>query len=141
MSLSLVSIYLELVAVGTGKAARYGACAILTCGERVKAAGQYLGIHPSRAGATGAATRLALDALTRPCAVWVYSNTVVRSQKQKSLFDRPGVEWVYISPGSYYRERAAYWAAYEIALGGEVTDAILELAVKAEDASRKLIAC
>lgn len=137
----VVEIYLELVSCGSGKLARYGCCAILACGQAVKAVGQYLGMLSVRAAAQGAAARLALGALTRPCAVRVYSATVLQKGPQKGLFDRPATEWIYMPPGSYFRERAAYWAAYEIALGGEVTDEILTLAVNFQDSRRALIAC
>lgn len=136
-----VSIYLELVQLGSGNLARYGVCAILTYGEAVKATGQYLGVCPMRAEAVGAAARLAVGALTRPCVVQIYSASVMQYKKQRSLFDRPGVELIYMPLGAHYRERAAYWAAWEIALGGEVTDSILEMAVNTEETKRRLIAC
>lgn len=135
MNLPKVEIYLESVILGAGKTNRGAGCAILLLCNSItqkdeekyrKAITWYAGQGVNQAEIVKTTAGMVLDALSTSCNVTVFS-----SARQPSGFTATNhlMRWQQIADGSRGWQQRAHGAAWEIALAGEVTPAVCELAV------------
>jgi hypothetical protein len=117
-----VSIYIESVILGTGEANRGGSVGILLSGERRRAVAQYDGQGVKAIDTVKNIAVQSMGVLKTVCFVTFYSSAPRPSGIDSSF------PWQRIEEGSDGWQMRASYAAWEIALGGEVSQGILELA-------------
>jgi hypothetical protein len=123
-----VQIYIEVVALGAGKAGRVAGCAILTMGAHRKVIAQYAGIGVTVPVVVKGMTVESINQLKTLCDVSVLSSS---AEPRGLAVKGHSFAWRRISEGSAGWQMRAAAAAWETALCGAVTTEILELAATA----------